>query len=167
MSISRKLRKTLATDAVAGARFTIRTAADYLWVAVGVTQDGSLEKLAIGWSHDSVLRRGRAAYRSAISRYQSYAVTGLYEQTAPVIGEYFARFPRRSRPGSGDLPLIIRIFTPEGQWVPLNWPVTATPANLRRVLGTSPRPAALMIGGEGHQADFQASEILASLRTGD
>jgi hypothetical protein len=148
-----RILKTLVIVAPDGTEVTERTSGGYDTAGIIQDYDGKWHLAAHGWSRDSVWKRTRT--QQDRSQCRTMHVGQLYEQTAPVIREYF---------GTHQV-FIYACFIPGQGWV------TASRSAGRSVLRSLAKEGVTAVAvSPVHSkreviADFQMTELTASMRT--
>lgn len=144
--------KTLVITAPDGTEVTERTSGGY--DTAGIVQDykGKWHLAAHGWSRDSVWKRTRM--QQDRSRCRTMYVGQLYEETAPVIREYFGTHQVR----------IHEYFVPGRGWTLAKG--SAGRSTIRRLArdGVTAVSITPIYGHREVYADFQMDEILRSMK---
>ena len=139
--------RTLVATAPDGTEVTQKTSGSYDTAGLIQARDGHWFIAAHGWSHESVYNRTHVRYNRG--DYQAMHVSGLVEQTAPVIRDYC---------GTHDT-YVIACFTPGKGWVRERQ--LAGRSHLRRLARNGVTDVA--VNHNGNEADFPMSELLKSM----
>ena len=155
-AMSDRPRVTLVAIDPAGRRHTVRTAAGYTWAAfafVGAPDgSGAWKLVAVGWTSDSVLARGRAA-TSWTSTVELVRLTlGRPDAVPPVVARYFAGVGRGR-------PVVRQVFAQGQGWLSAGPGQRCDAAWLRTL---PDNVTAVQVEAGGRAADFARDELYAS-----
>lgn len=149
--MSGRAARNLYVYAPDGTPVVIRTAGTYDVAGIIRLPRGEWVKAAVGWAWDSVKNRAKAS--CYIHNGTEMHVGMLYEETAPVIREYFGTHAVR----------VVARFTPGEGWTD-GLRMSAGKSALRKLAMDGFTAVRIGLPGQGRVADFEMTEIARSAR---